>query len=279
MSGPRCTVIGASGFIGRHLVASLERGGAEVLAPPRGSSLVFEEDLGHVFYCAGLTADWRRRPLDAVHAHVGHLVDVLERARFASLLYLSSTRVYKRAAAAVEDALLSALPAEPDDLFDLSKMLGEAACLADTRHGGATRVARLSNVYGPDYLSDNFLSSILRDAVRGHVVLRTSRASEKDYVGVEEVVALLPRIATSGRERVYNVASGVNTQNGALLDEIVRLTGCTLEVAAGAPTTTFPVISIDRIRRELDFTARPVSTALAGLVDAFRRQRQLWERP
>ena len=158
-------------------------------------------------------------------------------------------------------------------------MLGEAACLADTRPEHTTRVARLSNVYGPDYLSDNFLSSILRNAVRGHVVLHTSRASEKDYVGIEEVVALLPRIAASGRERVYNIASGVNTRNGALLDELTRLTRCVVEVAEGAPTTTFPMISADRIRREFDFTQLPVLTALAGLVTAFRGQRQLWERP
>jgi len=279
MSPPRCTVIGASGFIGSHLVAHLEHGGTEVLAPPRGSGVVFSEDLGHVFYCAGLTADWRRRPLDAVHAHVEHLVEVLERAHFNSLLYLSSTRVYKRALAAKEDALLSVLPADPDDLFDLSKMLGEAACLADTRHQGATRVARLSNVHGRDYRSDNFLPSVVRDALRGRVALRTSLASAKDYVGVDEVAALLPRIAMSGRERVYNVASGVNTESRELLAELARLTGCALEVAPGAPTTTFPVISVDRIWREFDFTSRSVVTALAGLVDDFRGQRQLWERP
>jgi nucleoside-diphosphate-sugar epimerase len=276
MSRQRSTVIGASGFIGRHLVAHLASEGAEVLAPSRGSDALFSEDLGHVFYCAGLTADWRNRPLDLVHAHVGYLVEILKRARFTSLVYLSSTRVYKRAAVATEDAPLSALPSDPDDMFNLSKLLGESACLADASR--AARVVRISNVYGPDYLSDNFLASILRDAVRGRVVLRTSLASAKDYVGVDEVVALLPRIASSGAARVYNLASGINTESRELCDEIARLTGCALEVAEGAPTTTFPVISVERIRQEFGYASRPVVTALAGLVEDFRARRQLWER-
>lgn len=274
--GERCTVLGASGFIGRHLVRHLERAGADVLAPPRGSDLVFREDLGHVFYCIGLTADWRSRPLDAVHAHVARLVEVLERSRFRTLVYLSSTRVYKRASVATEDALLSALPEQRDDLFDLSKMLGESVCLTDSR---PTRVARLSNVHGDDLRSDNFLPSILRDALRGRVDLRTSLQSEKDYVGVDEVVDLLPRIALSGRERVYNVASGVNTSNRAILDEIVRLTGCEVGIAEGAPTTSFPVIAVDRVRREFQFSSRPVVSALAELVEGFRTHRELWETP
>lgn len=274
--GERYTVLGASGFIGRHLVRRLERAGAEVLAPPRGSDLVFHEELGHVFYCIGLTADWRNRPFDAVRAHVERLVEILERARFRSLTYLSSTRVYKRAAVATEDALLGALPEKRDDLFDLSKMMGESICLTDTR---ATRVARLSNVYGDDLVSDNFLSSVIRDALRGSVALRSSLDSAKDYVGVEEVVDLLIRIATSGRERVYNVASGSNTSNREILGELGRLTGCELRLGEGAPTTTFPLIAVDRLRREFQFSPRSVVAALAGLVEDFRTHRELWEKP
>jgi nucleoside-diphosphate-sugar epimerase len=271
----RYTVLGASGFIGRHLVEHLQRERAEVLAPPRDSPLVFSEDLGHVIYCIGLTADWRARPFDAIRAHVDRLVEIVERGRFASLLYLSSTRVYKRARVASEDALLSALPAEPDDLFDLSKMLGEAVCLRDARQ---TRVARISNVYGGDFSSDNFLSSVVRDALRGRVVLRTALASVKDYVGVGEVAALLPRIAVSGVERVYNVASGSNTSNGEILAEVAHLTGCEVEVADGAPATSFPVISVDRVHREFLFSPRSVVATLAGLIEDFRAHREVWEK-
>jgi nucleoside-diphosphate-sugar epimerase len=271
----RYTVLGGTGFVGRHLVAHLKARGLDVLVPPRGSDVVFREELGHVFFCIGMTADWRQRPLDAVHAHVGRLVDLLERARFDSLLYLSSTRVYKRAHAAREDSPLVALPAELDDLFDLSKMLGESACLADARR---TRVVRLSNVFGDDLCSENFLSSVLRDAVRGKLVLRSALESAKDYVSVADVAELLPRIALAGAERVYNVASGQNTSHRQIADEVARLTGCTLEVVERAPVASFPAIAVDRIASEFGFIPRPVISALPQLVEIFRSRREHWER-
>jgi nucleoside-diphosphate-sugar epimerase len=270
------TVLGASGFIGRHVVHHLRQVGATVATPARDEPGLFAQDLGHVIDCAGLTARWRAQPLEAIRAHVGRTVELVARGRFTSLLYLSSTRVYKRAAAGDERAILGAFPAEPDDVFDLSKMLGEAAALGDPRG----RVARLSNVFGDDVRSDNFLSSILRDAVRGRIELQTSLASTKDYVSVDDVAALLPRICVappSPTSRIVNVGSGVSTTNGAIVDELVRITGCTLTMRAGAPTTTFPPISIDLARRAYDFAPRPLVPALAALVDTFRRDRAAWE--
>ncbi len=92
------TVLGATGYIGSRLVAHLQAQGHTVWAPARGDAEVFTRPLGHVMYCVGLTADFRTRPFDTVDAHVGLLAEVLRRAQFESLLYLSSTRVYMGAA-------------------------------------------------------------------------------------------------------------------------------------------------------------------------------------
>lgn len=61
------TVLGASGFIGRHLTAELERRGVDHHSPGRHES-PGGGPLGHVVYCAGVTGDFRRRPLDAAPA-------------------------------------------------------------------------------------------------------------------------------------------------------------------------------------------------------------------
>ncbi|MBL8492386.1 MAG: NAD(P)-dependent oxidoreductase [Rhodocyclaceae bacterium] len=265
------TVLGATGFIGSHLVASLEAAGHRVAAPARGDPSVFSDDLGHAFYCIGLTADFRRRPFDTAEAHVCLLAEVLKRARFDSLLYLSSTRVYGRSESAHETALVAADVGDSGDLYNLTKLLGESLCLHGGREG--VRVARVSNVYGGDFDSDNFLASILRDAIDdGKVVLRTSADSAKDYLSIGDLVALLPRIAVGGRHRIYNVASGVNLSHRQILQRLSEITGCRFEVPADAQAMRFPPIRIDRIREEFGFGAVSLLDDLPSLVEQFRAE-------
>jgi nucleoside-diphosphate-sugar epimerase len=264
------TVLGASGFIGSHLVRWLEAQSTPYRAPSRDENLM-GEPLGHVIYCIGLTADFRERPFDTVRAHVSRLLDILEQAEFDSLLYLSTTRVYAGLSDSTEDSSLQVNPGQSDDLYNISKIMGESLSLSAPRP--QVRVVRLSNVYGPDFLSHNFLTSVIKEAVEHkRVRLRTSMASEKDYVNINDVIPLLPRIALSGREQIYNIASGVNTSNRALLEVIQRVTGCDVEVADDAPTVLFPKINIDRIREEFDFSPSLIQESLAELIGDYQQQ-------
>lgn len=258
------TVLGASGFIGSNLVPWLQSQGFSCWTPRRGEDLL-SRPLGHAICCIGLTADFRKRPYDTVRAHVCYLLDILEKAEFTSFLYLSTARIYKGAATTHEDAILNINPLLRGDLYNMSKIMGECLCLTSGRPN--VRIARLSNVYGRDFLSENFLSRVIRDAVDNHkVVLETTMASEKDYVYIDDVVRLLAQIALSGRHRVYNVASGVNTTNEALIAEIQQVTGCTVEMAKGATTVVFPPICIDRILDEFAFTRSLLHSLLGNIV-------------
>lgn len=255
------TVLGATGVIGQHLTARLRAAGHTVDTPPRGDAGLCRRPLGHVIYAVGLTADFRQRPYDTVQAHVTLLSELLQRADFSSLLYLSSTRVYARAAIGREDADLTVQPQDPSDLYNLSKLMGESLCL--NCGSPDVRVARLSNVVGgADGDSANFVPSLVREARTGRIVLQTAPDSAKDYIHIEDVADLLPRIALHGRERLYNVASGVQTRHAQWVDQLAAQTGCQVEVAAGAPTVRFAEIDIARIRHEFGFTPRPVLSAL-----------------
>ncbi len=263
------TVLGAGGRVGSALVAAL-RGAHPVRAIDRAGLAGFlagREDAGHVINCIGLTGDFRARPLDTAESHVGVVARLLARRRFASLLVLSSTRVYTGAATTHEDTALSCHPGDPSDLYNLTKLAGEALCLSQT--DPAIRVVRLSNVYAPSPDPDTFLGQILDEGRRtGGVLVRQGPGSEKDYVSLDRVVSVLPRIAAGGRHRLYNLAGGRNISHGAIAAVLRDTLGWRITFAADAPTVRFPPIEITRLNDEfrpaLSDPLRDLSTIALG---------------
>lgn len=265
------TVLGASGFIGSHLVARLRSRDDDVVCAPRDDwSDLLAKDLGHVVYCVGITADFRTRAIETVQAHVCRLAEVLQRGKFESLLYLSSTRVYAGADRGVEDATFRVDPARLDDVYNLSKLMGESLCLAIPNE--KVRVARLSNVFGPDWGSRNFLATVIAEAVdAGALVFRTAADSAKDYIAIDDVVDALLMIIERGRERIYNVASGKNVTNAALATRLAEVSGCSVRFEEGAPSIVYPFIEHERIQRILESAPLPVLDALPSLVGDYTR--------
>lgn len=248
------TVLGAGGFIGQHLVAHLQRVGHAYFAPSRGDPAVFSRPLGHVVYAIGLTADFRRRPLDTVEAHVCFLRRLIQDARFTSLTYLSSTRVYAGVGHASESARLQVNPNDAGDLYNLSKLMGESLCL----HGGhaGMKVARLSNIVGlrPDL--DIFIDQLLDEGCRtGHVHLHTALSSCKDYLFIDDAVDLLTRIAVAPDTGIFNVASGEGVANQQVVDALQRYMGFGSTVAPQAPVWDFT--SIDTTKTQARFGLIP----------------------
>ena len=261
------TVLGASGFIGSHLIKRLIALGSEVQGV--GHEPLPAGSLGHVVYCIGVTADFRSRPFDTVEAHVCKLIEVLRKGRFESLLYLSSTRLYTGADSTDEDTTIRIAPLDPSDLYNASKVMGESLVL---NCGRPTRVVRISNVYGDEFDSNNFLPSIIRDAVVNQkIVMQTAADSAKDYVSIDDVVNSLIELAQHGRERIYNLASGRNVSNGELAEAIRAVTGCAVEFPTQAPSVTFPPIKIERLGAEFDFQPARVIDDIPHLVDLYRR--------
>lgn len=268
------TVIGASGFIGSALVAHLSASGHTVFSPVRDAPELFTRSLGHVIYSAGVTADFRRRPFDTLRAHVSLLAELLEKATFDSLLYLSSVRIYRHAEHTGEEAAIFLRSHDPEDYYDLTKLSGEALCFASMRQ--KVRIARLSNVVGSDFRSSNFLFELIRAACdSGHVELRSALDSEKDYVLVEDVVRILPQIALHGQEQSYNLAAGLNLQHAAIVNVIKEVTGASFSVAPGALKHMVPQIDIRRLKSEFGFLAEKVLPRIPELISEYRKYRDV----
>jgi nucleoside-diphosphate-sugar epimerase len=257
----RYTVLGASGFVGQRLTTALNAAGHDVYAPERGDAKLFSRDLGHVFYCAGLTADYAARPFDTVEAHVSLLARVLREARFAHLVYLSSTRLYDSLGAnsGKEDQDLVLNPANPRHLYDLSKALGENLCL--TLAGDRASVARLACVFdwgpgAPGYLSE----WLQRAAGEKSFCLDSGTGFVRDYIHLDDVVAALRAMADHTATGIVNVASGENVSN-AELAEVFNRCGWSVSLSRDVPRQSAPACDVQRLA-SLGVTPRPVRTVL-----------------
>lgn len=262
----RYTVIGAGGFIGSLLVEALTARGEKVYSPARGDPALLSQDLGRVFYCAGLTGDFMVRPFDTVEAHVGLLTQVLRDATFERLIYLSSTRVYDSLGprGGKEGDVLEFDVAAPRNVYDLSKALGENLCLA--RSGGRAAVARLANVF--DWTDDagGFLSDLLKRARREKVMtFDSSPQAGRDYIHASDVIAALLAMDTQDADGIVNIARGESISNGDVA-AVLAQAGWTLNLTGhGAPHG--PVCDISRLRG-LGVEPRDVRQVIAGALRA-----------
>ncbi len=267
------TVLGATGFIGRHLARHLEAEGHQVAAPARGESLA-RRHLGHAIYCIGMTGDYPRDPIATVDAHVCRLAAVLAEAEMDSLVYLSSTRLYDWGGPIADEGDdLSLNPATPRHLYDLTKAAGEALCHARDRP--PARIARLASVYGDDLGSDNFVHEVVRGALAGaEATFDTAPDRERDYVHVDDVCRVLAAIATRGRRRVYNVASGRNVANRDMFALIERETGCRIHARLAPAGVCSPRIRIDAAVEDFDFRPAQLSETLPRIIRAHAAPRR-----
>lgn len=262
------TILGASGFIGTHLVKKFQQNYIEPYCPARNESLL-EKNLGHVIYCIGLTADFRTRPFDTIEAHVCKLKKILQDCEFESLVYLSSTRVYhNRHELSNEEDFIITHPNDFNDLYNISKIMGEAICNASPKK---TYILRLSNVYGNDLYSENFLTSLIKDALsKNKIVLRTTMDSEKDYISVNDVTEMIFKIIQGGHHTTYNIASGRNTTNSEIIEKLQEITQCEVKVAPDAKKISFPKINIRRISDEFSFQPTKLMEDLQYILSDFK---------
>jgi nucleoside-diphosphate-sugar epimerase len=237
----KATVLGAGGFVGRHLARHLEGRGYEVLRWVRGQPLPAE--LGVTFYAVGLTKDFAEKPEATVEAHAGLLSRLLHRHRWDDFVFFSSTRLYDGGRLGREEAPIPLSVRRPRHLFDASKILGEICTL---QAGG--RVARLGNVYSDQLDGETFLHDAVRSAVVGRVepVCRYLDAA-RDYIHVEDVCRGLVALTAQKDVDLVNVASGRNLPNDELFALLEAHTGHRLraEQAGGAPEA--PSVDVGRL--------------------------------
>lgn len=261
------TVIGGQGFVGRALAKQLENSVEELWIPQKNDPRIFERDLGKVFYCAGLTADYLQRPYDTINAHISFLSEILSRAKWKHLVYLSSARVYDGLSGVVDEtADLNLNPNNPRHLYDLSKLMGESICLQT----GRASIARLSCVYCDDSDEDGFLPELLRRGIANksaNLIVESSPYYSRDYVHLHDVIDALIAISNENGSTIYNVASGQNVTNSDIFS--ILEVACNLSVMATQlhKPADAPEISIEKIQHALGWQARKVLPTIRKILN------------
>lgn len=264
--GQAYTVLGASGFVGQRLAATLRAQGHIVYTPARDDPGLYQCALGRVIYCAGMTADYAARPFDTVQAHVGLLSRVLQEADFEHLVYLSSTRLYDSlgdngGALLDEAAPLRLEPHRARHLYDLSKALGENLCLNAASGRGA--VARLSCVYDWAPGAPGFLSQWLQNAAQQrHLDIDSASGIVRDYIFLDDVVAALSAMSQQRCQGIVNVASGEQVSNLELAD-MFRGKGWEVSLRRESARERPAPCAIERLG-QLGVIARKVGAVLDG---------------
>ena len=92
------------------------------------------------------------------------------------------------------------------------------------------------------------------------IILKTKLDSKRDYILLEDVVKILPKISMFGKSKIYNVAYGKNLKNSEIVEKIKEITGCTYKVEKNAKDYSYQPISIQKIQNEFNFN--PTSSIL-----------------
>jgi UDP-glucose 4-epimerase len=283
----RLVVTGATGFLGWRAATLLAEAGHDVLAvaKPRGAKRAHAGDLvateldagapaardlisgrDAVLHFAGIPSPARASgdPAQAVRENVGTTLNLLAGCldHGAALLYPSTVR------AAVQP---------PPDVYALSKWLGEQVC---REHPAPATVTRISSAYGPGQVAwegaTGAIAAFTARALEGApIVIKGNPDRTRDFVYVDDVVAALEAIMSSGRwNETITLASGVSTSLRQAAELVREVTGSESEIQTQAAElaegedTSYPVA---RTAPELGFRSRPLAEGIASYVAWIQR--------
>jgi nucleoside-diphosphate-sugar epimerase len=113
------------------------------------------------------------------------------------------------------------------------------------------------NVYGNDYYSNNFITSILKDALtKNKIVFRTTPTSAKDYIDVKDVSTMLIKLADQDCNGIFNLAFGRNHSNQDIIDVIQKNTNGSIEYDKRAEEIIFPIINTSKLEKEIKYSPK-----------------------
>tara|TARA_B100000900_G_scaffold416028_1_gene448589 strand:+ start:605 stop:1390 length:786 start_codon:yes stop_codon:yes gene_type:complete len=258
------TIFGHSGFLGSNLVRYLSK--YKVFLPPK-KKFIFKKNLGHVIYCIG-SDNWKKDTFNSFNANLGYIPIILEKNKFKSFTFISSCRIYNNAVLSDENSLFEFNPKDPDEFYNLKKLLAENYLFASRKK---IKIVRISNIIGYSPKSPLVFPMFIKNAInKKKIFISINKNSTKDFIHVEDVVRLIFKVITSGKEKVYNIANGKNIKLIDLAKKIKKIIKCDIVLKNQGKTILEPKININKIKREFNFKSRNVLLDLKDIIKKYQ---------
>jgi len=270
-------VIGASGFIGSHVVDKLIDAGHDVTAfdimtPHRNDVRHINIDVldltrtvvalagryDAVYHLAAMANvnDVYRNPVEAGHVNVMAVANVLEAARrneVGRVVLASTVWIYDLAAGDDVDEDTQLMPRKVSHVYTATKLAAESYCWAyQNLYETPVTILRYGIPYGPRARGGTVMAAFVQRALKGEpLTINGSGKNTRNYVYVEDLaegnVAALQEIA---RNRIYNLEG--------------KRPVTILEVAQAVKKLVRDVPIEHREAREGDFGGRTISAERAA---------------
>jgi nucleoside-diphosphate-sugar epimerase len=149
------------------------------------------------------------------------------------VVILGSSMEYGRHQVAMHEEL----PCQPDNMHAISKLAVTSMVRGlVARHRLDAVVLRLFHVYGPFETPHRLIPTAIRAALQDEVLRLTPRGCVRDYIHVSDVVrACLTAARSEGvRGEIFNVATGVATDNHDVVAMLSKISGKNTRTSVGA---------------------------------------------
>ena len=228
-------VTGATGFVGRHLLATLDgevvgvgRADGDLRDPEAADRIVREAAPERVFHLAAeasVAESWRA-PMATIDANLASTFNVLEALRRhapgARVVVAGSSEIYGPARHVVTEAD----PPRPQSPYAVSKAAADALAgfFADA-HGLHVIRARAFNHAGPGQSDRYVVGALARQVAAGGEVVTGDLRPRRDFTDVRDVVRAYVLLAERAEPGAYNVCSGESVPIADILAGLARHAG------------------------------------------------------
>lgn len=242
---PRVVVLGASGFLGRHVVGKLRERSIEVVTVARKPGAGFDaavdlveapqreiEDLFRqhhptaVINCSGAVQGTAEQLMGGNVVAVHNLLSALCRAvPQARLVQLGSSAEY--GAPDGEVPMTEETPARPSSPYGYSKLAATQLVLRARAQGVPATVLRIFNVSGPGSPTSTMLGALTAKLRSGDRIVLDSLDGRRDYVDVRDVADAAVRAATSPVDppAIVNIGRGEAVRTGDWVEQLIEISG------------------------------------------------------
>lgn len=276
-------VTGATGFLGRHLVAALESQGFTVRRHSSADGDIAScplsmEGVGRVFHLAGKSyvPDSWQDPRGFYQTNVMGTVNVLEHCRrHHAALTLISSYVYGQPQ---HLPIAESHPVVAFNPYAHTKLLAEdTARFYEQRFGLALLVVRPFNLYGPGQRSSFLIPSIVRQVLDPSVdVVRVlDLRPKRDYLYVDDAANLLLATLASRSKGVFNIGSGHSTSVAEVIELVSNAAGVRKPVVSAdvqRPEEIMDVVA-DTSRAATELGWRPRTSIVDGIAAVVAAER------